>query len=145
MTSGLRMRWFRHVGLAIAVAALPAVLVAADRTRDRRDSATPSETVEMFAGMEKGDIEVQLIPKDSTQCNVLIKNKTDKPLKFGTLSLEPGTYTLNTQPGDKQWQLIVGKLGKPGQWGSRAAGEAGWRTAGGRPPVAGPLHPADAG
>jgi hypothetical protein len=42
---------------------------------------------------------------------------TDKPLKFGTLSLAPGTYTLNTQPGDKEWQLIVGKLGKPGQWG----------------------------
>ena len=43
--------------------------------------------------------------------------KTDKPVKFGTLSLEPGTYTLNTQPGEKDWQLIVGKLGKPGQWG----------------------------
>ena len=38
--------------------------------------------------------------------------KTDKPLKLGTLSLEPGTYTLNTQPGEKDWQLIVGKLGK---------------------------------
>lgn len=43
--------------------------------------------------------------------------KTDKPLKLGTLSLEPGTYTLNTEPGDKSWQLLVGKLGKPGQWG----------------------------
>ena len=42
---------------------------------------------------------------------------TDKALKFGTLSLAPGSYTLNTQPGDKEWQLIVGKLGKPGQWG----------------------------
>jgi hypothetical protein len=41
---------------------------------------------------------------------------TDKPLKFGTLNLAPGTYTLNTQPG-AEWQLIVGKLGKPGQWG----------------------------
>jgi len=42
---------------------------------------------------------------------------TDKPLKFGLLGLAPGTYTLNTQPGDKEWQLMVGKLGKPGQWG----------------------------
>jgi Protein of unknown function (DUF2911) len=42
---------------------------------------------------------------------------TDKPLKFGTLSLEPGTYTINTQPGEGEWQLIIGKLGKPGQWG----------------------------
>jgi hypothetical protein len=43
--------------------------------------------------------------------------KTDKPLKLGTLSLEPGTYTLNTEPGEKSWQLLVGKVAKPGQWG----------------------------
>jgi hypothetical protein len=42
---------------------------------------------------------------------------TDKALKFGTLSLAPGTYTINTQPGEGGWELIVGKLGKPGQWG----------------------------
>jgi hypothetical protein len=42
---------------------------------------------------------------------------TNRPLKFGTLSLEPGTYTINTQPGEKEWDLIIGKLGKPGQWG----------------------------
>lgn len=43
--------------------------------------------------------------------------RTDKALKFGTLSLSPGTYTINTEPGAKEWQLVVGKLGKPGQWG----------------------------
>jgi hypothetical protein len=42
---------------------------------------------------------------------------TDKALKFGTLSLAPGSYTINTQPGDKSWELIIGKVGKPGQWG----------------------------
>jgi hypothetical protein len=42
---------------------------------------------------------------------------TDKPLKFGSLSIPAGTYTINTQPDDKQWQLMVGKVGKPGQWG----------------------------
>lgn len=42
---------------------------------------------------------------------------TDKALKFGTVSLEPGTYTINTQPGQGEWQLIFGKLAKPGQWG----------------------------
>lgn len=41
---------------------------------------------------------------------------TNKALKFGSISLEPGTYTINTQPGES-WQLIIGKLGKPGQWG----------------------------
>ena len=42
---------------------------------------------------------------------------TDRALKFGTISLDPGTYTINTQPGEGEWQLIIGKLGKPGQWG----------------------------
>jgi hypothetical protein len=42
---------------------------------------------------------------------------TDKPLKFGSLSLAPGTYTINTEPGATGWQLIIGKLEKPGQWG----------------------------
>ena len=42
---------------------------------------------------------------------------TDRPLKFGTVSLEPGTYTLNTQAGDKGWELIFGKQAKPNQWG----------------------------
>jgi hypothetical protein len=41
---------------------------------------------------------------------------TDKPLKFGTVALAPGTYTINVQPG-AQWQIIFGKLSKPGQWG----------------------------
>jgi Protein of unknown function (DUF2911) len=42
---------------------------------------------------------------------------TDKPLKIGTVDLKPGTYTLNTEPGKKDWKLLVGKLEKPGQWG----------------------------
>ena len=43
---------------------------------------------------------------------------SDKPLTFGTLTLAAGTpYTINTVPGDKDWQLVIGKLDKPGQWG----------------------------
>jgi hypothetical protein len=42
---------------------------------------------------------------------------TDKALKFGSYSLPAGTYTINTQPGEKEWQVIFGRLGKPGQWG----------------------------
>ena len=68
----------------------------------------------------KGRTEADLMPNGkpwrmgADEATVLT---TDKALKFGTLSLEPGTYTLNAEPGDKQWQLIVGKLGKPAQWG----------------------------
>ncbi len=67
----------------------------------------------------KGRPDSQMMPEGkpwrtgADQATVLT---TDKPLKFGALSLPAGTYTLNTQPG-AAWELIVGKLGKPGQWG----------------------------
>jgi len=41
--------------------------------------------------------------------------KSDKALMFGAMHVEPGTYTLYTLPGEKQWQLIISK--KTGQWG----------------------------
>ncbi|HUQ88485.1 MAG TPA: DUF2911 domain-containing protein [Vicinamibacterales bacterium] len=41
--------------------------------------------------------------------------KTDKPLKFGTLNVPAGTYTLYTIPTGGTWHLIVSK--KTGQWG----------------------------
>jgi hypothetical protein len=41
--------------------------------------------------------------------------KTDKALKFGTLSLPAGTYTLYTIPTGGTWHLVVSK--KTGQWG----------------------------
>lgn len=42
---------------------------------------------------------------------------TNRPLTFGSLNLPAGTYTIYTQPGEQEWQLIAGKLEKPGQWG----------------------------
>lgn len=43
-------------------------------------AAPEAETVEMFSAIDQGQIEVKLIPKDSSLCNVLVENKTDKPL-----------------------------------------------------------------
>jgi hypothetical protein len=42
---------------------------------------------------------------------------TDKTLHFGSVTLAPGSYTINTEPGATSWQLIFGKLGSPKQWG----------------------------
>jgi hypothetical protein len=56
----------------------PAVLVAADRAP--RKPLPEGELVEVFSAIEKGQIEVQLIARDSTRANLLVKNKTDKPL-----------------------------------------------------------------
>jgi hypothetical protein len=44
---------------------------------------------------------------------------TDKPLKFGSLSVPAGTYTLFTLPGETEWQLIVSKA--TGEWGTQYA------------------------
>lgn len=40
---------------------------------------------------------------------------TDKALMFGNTHVEPGTYTLFTLPGEKEWRLIINKqTGQPG-------------------------------
>ena len=65
------------LALIAAVGVLPALLLGAERAEF---SDAVSETVEMFSAMEAGQIDVKLIPKDSTECRVLIENKTDKPL-----------------------------------------------------------------
>jgi hypothetical protein len=67
----------------------------------------------------KGRPEAQLMPPGAPwrmgadEATVLT---TDKPLTFGTVKLEPGSYTLNAQPG-QQWQLLIGRLESPTQWG----------------------------
>lgn len=43
--------------------------------------------------------------------------ETDRPLKFGNLSVPAGTYSLFVLPAEKEWQLIVSK--KTGQWGTQ--------------------------
>lgn len=42
---------------------------------------------------------------------------TDKVLKFGSVTLQPGSYTIYTIPGDKEWHIVFGTLKSPRQWG----------------------------
>lgn len=68
----------------------------------------------------KGRSEAQMMPAGKpwrTGADEATVLTTDRALKFGTISLQPGSYTINTQPGEKEWELIIGKLEKPGQWG----------------------------
>lgn len=75
MKSNLSQRW-----LCVAVAlAIPAILWAASPAASSKNEA-PAKTVDLFAGMEAGDIDVVMIQKDATDGTVMIKNKTDKPL-----------------------------------------------------------------
>lgn len=43
---------------------------------------------------------------------------SDKPLRFGDVTLPAGSHTIFTQPGETSWTLILGKLEKAGQWGT---------------------------
>lgn len=68
----------------------------------------------------KGRPEPEMMPAGRewrTGADVATIITTDKPLKFGAVSLAPGSYTINTVPGQKEWQLVLGRLEKPGQWG----------------------------
>ena len=68
----------------------------------------------------KGRPESQMMPRGQewrTGADEATIITSDKPLKFGSVSLAPGTYTINTVPGDKEWHLVLGRLQKPGQWG----------------------------
>ena len=120
-------------GMAVALVAVSAATLVAQKTTPVHPGKAGSPhvktewvidganiSIEYGRPFLKGRPEADLMPagkpwrSGADEATVLT---TDKPLKFGTLSLQPGSYTLNTEPGDKQWQLIVGKLGKPGQWG----------------------------
>ena len=68
----------------------------------------------------KGRAEATLMPPGQpwrTGADAATVITTDKPLTFGKVVLQPGSYTINTQPGATAWQLIFGKLGQEGQWG----------------------------
>ncbi len=82
MTSNLR-KWRLLCLVAVSALLLATTLGAAER-RARRTKIgqydPTAQTVDMFAAIEKGDISVKLIPKDSTESQVLIENETDKPL-----------------------------------------------------------------
>ena len=68
----------------------------------------------------KGRSEATLMPPGRpwrTGADAATVLTTDKPLTFGKVVLQPGSYTINTQPGATSWELIFGKLEKEGQWG----------------------------
>lgn len=83
MTSRYRSAWLARLALMAAVAIVVGSLSGtglADKSPRGAVGAAAPEVVEMFAAIEHGQIEVKLIPKDSTLCRVLIENKTKKPL-----------------------------------------------------------------
>ena len=75
---GRGLCWAALVALAVS----PAGLFAGERAAKLRPGEYNPEhqTVEMFAAMAAGQVEVKYIPKDSTEARVFIKNKSEKAL-----------------------------------------------------------------
>jgi hypothetical protein len=82
MTSNVRKWRLRCAGSIAALLVATTLLAAEGRGRPAKIGQYDpnAQTVEMFAAIEKGDIAVKLIPKDSKESRILIENKTDKPL-----------------------------------------------------------------
>jgi hypothetical protein len=77
--SSYKAWWVRSLAWT-AVLSQGAWLSAAEPARPAPEKPPKGEVVEMFAGMTGGQIDVQLIPKDAARGNLLITNKTDRPL-----------------------------------------------------------------
>jgi hypothetical protein len=126
------MKRLGYIAAAAIVAAVAGTTVLAQKTTDlgRGGGGSPHVrtewtidgahlSIEYGRPSLKGRPEAQLMPPGKpwrTGADVATILTTDKPLKFGTLSVPAGSYTINTQPGT-QWQLILGKLGDAKQWG----------------------------
>jgi hypothetical protein len=68
-----RRVWLGQLALGLVLGvAWPVLAPAAERSH--------AEKVDLFTAIEKGQVEVQLIPRDETQCRLLVTNKTAAPL-----------------------------------------------------------------
>lgn len=66
----------------------------------------------------KGRSETAMMPRGEvwrTGADEQTTIKTDKALKFGALTVPPGSYGLHTLPGQNEWQLIISK--RASGWG----------------------------
>lgn len=126
------MRRFTFPLGALAVAALCATTLAAQKTTQLKTGGGGSPHVRTEFVVDGANISIEYgrpslngrtVGKEvapygeewRTGADEATTLKTDKALMFGTLHVNPGTYTLYTLPNEKQWQLIISK--KTGQWG----------------------------
>jgi hypothetical protein len=86
--------------LSTVLCGLSATLWGADRAKPTaKRGPTPVEAVDLFAAVEQGDIEVKLIPSNDKEANVIITNKTKRPLSVRLPAVFAGVPVL-AQPID---------------------------------------------
>ena len=128
----------RHVvsarlGLAMAIMLIPVTLGAAERKgRLRVGQFNPEhKTVELFAAIEAGQIEVKLVLRDSRQGTVLIKNKSEQPLNVHLPEAFAGVPVLAQLGGGGGFGGGGGGLGGGGGGGGQGVGGGGGGLGGG--------------
>lgn len=112
MTASVRNWRCWSVGSAVALLLLTATVLA--EPGKSGDSSSNAPGVDMFGAIERGDIAVQLIFKDSTQCRVRIENKTDKPLSVKLPDAFAGVPVLAQRAGASATGRSSGTSNKSG-------------------------------
>src|SRR4030042_731317 len=113
MTSRLRSWWAPALGCAVVLMLLSPTVVPAAAGRGKVPKPgqynPDHKTVEMFQAIKDGQINVKLIPKDSTECGVLVENKTKQPLNVKLPEAFAGVPVLA--------QVGGAGVNNPGGWG----------------------------
>jgi len=106
----------------------------ASATSANMEKSGPSptaETVEMFAAMKSGDIDVKLVCRDSRGGNVLITNNTKKPLKIALPEAFAAVPVLAQFGGGMAGMGGMGGMGGGGMGGMGGMGGGGMQGMGG--------------
>ena len=80
LKSVFRPAWVAAFVVTVGLVSAPASRCGSADDMSKDEPAV--KTVELFAAMESGEIDVKLIPKNSKQATVLIENKGDQPLRI---------------------------------------------------------------
>lgn len=94
MAKRCALGWLANGGVLAAVLLAAAVLAASEPIKGVRQFNPYDPTVEIFSAVEAGQLEVRLVAKDSTECRVLITNKTERPLNVSVPAALAGVPVL---------------------------------------------------
>jgi hypothetical protein len=119
MTPCLRTWRSFQFGLAVTLTLGVSALCAADKAKPGKigEYNPNDQNVEMFTAIEKGDIAVKVIPKDSTLCRIQIENKTNKPLNVQLPTSFAAVPVLAQMGGDMVGSGSGGMGGRSGSGG----------------------------
>src|SRR3954469_18190303 len=94
-----RMRLFswKYASCLTLVCAIAASAIAASPSAKKETE--PAKAVELFAGIDAGDIEAVLIQKDATEGTLMLRNKSGQPLTIKVPSALAGVPILAQRGG----------------------------------------------